>query len=273
MKTLSLIGLMITLTATAYGADKNICDDLIANGAPASAINACWEKHGKSEYYLERQQEILEEADEREEAERRAEQQRAAEEARLQRLQQAISKKTFTFIDLRNEGFGLPYIAKQTTYKYDGSGYVTGKEDEMITTGTEMCKYLGFEKAERVIINKKGVSAREAKGKALHIETKNPLFGSKKYEQKVYTSDKRGRKVYYFNSITCVRSRIADNELMEHISEIVSYLEADLQTGAPVNRDNTRVHDGNRNANDSSNDDDDVDADMSDFIYSRGTGQ
>ena len=193
MRTYSLIGLIISLTAPAYAADKNICDDLIANGAPASAINACWEKHGKSEYYLERQQEILEEADEREEAERRAEQQRAAEEARLQRLQTSNDKGLSPFLIYEMKVSGLPYIAKQTTYKYDSSGYVTGKEDEMVTTGTEMCKCLSFEKAERVVINKKGVSAREAKGKALHIETKNPFF-AQKYKQKVYKSIKRGRK-------------------------------------------------------------------------------
>jgi len=276
MKTLSLLGLIISLTATAYGADKNICDDLIENGAPTSAVEACWEEHGKSEYYLERQQDILQDANEREEDEIRAEEQRRAEEERLRRLKEAITEKKFTFLDLKAKGFGLPYIAKQTTYKYDGSGYITGKDDEMITTGTEMCKYLGYEKARKVLINNKGVNAREAKGKALYIKTENPLFGSKKYKQKVYTSDKRGRKVYYFQSITCVRSRIADNELMDHISEVIGYLEADLQTGAPVQRDNTRVHDGNRNSNsgNNSNDDyDDSDGDYDDFTYQRGSGQ
>jgi hypothetical protein len=273
MKTLSLVGLMIALSATAYGAEKNLCDQLIAEGASAATVQKCHEEIGYSEYYLERQEQLLQDAQERSEAETRAEEQRSAEEERLRRLKEAITEKHFTYLDLKEKGFGLPYVAKQVTYKYDGSGYVTGADEEMITTGTEMCKFLGFEKAKKVVINKKGVSARDAKGKSLHIKTSNPLFGSKKYERQVYSSDQKGRKVYYFQSVTCVRSRIADNELMEHINQVTSYLEADLQTGAPIAQTDTRVNDSGRNSGSHSNRDDDYNDDSSEFTYSRGSGQ
>ncbi len=272
MKTLSLIGLMITLSATAYGAEKNDCDKLIELGAPAAAIKKCHDEIGYSEYYLERQDQLLQDAQDRSEAEIRAEEQRAAEEERLRRLKEAITEKHFTYLDLKEKGFGLPYVAKQRTFKYDGSGYVTGVEEEMITTGTEMCKFLGFEKAKKVVINKTGVNARDARGKSLHIKTENPLFGAKKYKREVYSSDKKGRKVHYFQSITCVRSRIADNELMEHVSEVISYLEADLQTGAPISQSDTHVNDSNRRSGNNNNDRD-YDDDTSEFTYRRGSGQ
>lgn len=267
MKSLCLVGLLLSLSATTYAGSRNICDDLIDNGAPKASIERCWETHGKSEHYLSNQQDLLRDAEDREEDDRRERQQREEEETRLRRLREAISEKKFTFLDLKEKGFGLPYIAKQTTYEYDSRGYIDGQDDEMLTSGTEMCKYLGYEKAKLVTINKKGVSSRNAKGQALYIDTKNPLFGSKKYVQKVFKSNKTGRKVYYFQSITCVRSRIADNEIMDHVSEVISYLEADLQTGAPIRRTNTRVNDRSRGSSDDANDDYEDEGDNGDFIY------
>lgn len=273
MKKLSLIGTLMILSLTASAGDKNICDDLIDNGAPQRAIEMCWEKHGKSKHYLESQEELQRSAEDRELQEREVQAQTEREENRLRRLREAITEQTFSFLDLKESGFGLPYIAKQTTYKYDSRGFIKGQEDEMITSGAEICKYLGFEKAKAVVINRKGLSARDAKGQALFIETKDPLFGSKSYKQQVFTSNKKGRKVYYFQSVTCVRSRIADNEMMDHVKEIISYLEADLQTGAPINKPSTRVNNRNRHGEDD-NDDTDYDTDNDEFTYTpRSSGR
>ena len=238
---LILAGLLVVSTNT-FAGTKNKCDEWIAAGMSMDVIEQCWQRHGKSSYYLES---IASDRRAHEEniANQRAEQQQIeTEKKRITSLQNAIVEKRFTFLDLKKEGYGLPFIAVKRTFKYKRNGDFDKTEDENITSGANICKFLGYEKAKSVEINSKEVEADKAKGKAFYIEKSSPLFGDVSYNEKPWSETNPDVVVLYMRAVTCVRSRVANNELITTIKETTRHLEADLNTGAPIIRENVVIN-------------------------------
>lgn len=246
LSTLGLALLFVVASTKTFAAEKNDCDRLIEAGFPMSSVEKCWEENGKSEYYLQRQAAERREYEENQAEEQRQEAQRQAEARRLAQLQEAIVKKTFSFLELKEKGYGVPFIAVERKYIYKSNGQFKKTEDEVKTSGTNICKLLGFEKATSLDINKKEVDSHKAKGNALYVKKTGGFINSVKYEKMPYTESDPDKTVMYVRSVTCVRSRVANNEVLEAMKEAIRYLEADLNTGAPIVRQNVAVNDSSR---------------------------
>ena len=272
IKLLGLIGLLL-LSTNSFAAEKNDCDRMIEDGFPMSAVKLCWDREGKSEYYLQRQAAERQNYEQDQAEAARQEAQRVAEARRVANLKKAIVKKTFSFLDLKKEFYGMPVVAVKRTFKYK-SGNFDKTVDKTLTKGADICKYLGFDKATNVEINSKEVDSFDVKG--FYVEKKTPLFSNSSYKKEVFKEKHEDVVALYLRSVTCVRSKVANNELLESMEEAVRFLEADINTGAPIIRTNVAVNNSSRDHEDDDDDYDDEDDDNSDggpFTHSSGSGQ
>jgi hypothetical protein len=273
---LMLIAGLLILSTNTFAGTKNKCDEWIAAGMSISVIEKCWERHGKSAYYLEN---IASDrrANEEDLAKKRVEQlQIETEKNRISTLERAIVEKRFTFLDLKREGFGVPFIAVQRTFKYKSNGDFDKTVDKTMTSGTNICKFLGFEKAKAIEVNSKEVDADQAKGKAFFIEKSSPFFGDTSYNEKPWVENSSDVVVLYLKAVTCVRSRVANNELVKSITETTRYLEADLNTGAPIISENIIINTTPRHQielADEFEEEKDDNSDSSPFTHSSSEGQ
>jgi hypothetical protein len=267
---MALSGLLL-FSSQSFAASKNKCDELIEAGMPQSAIERCWEQYGKSEHYLAKVASDRREYEQQQANELSEQQQINAEKRRVQILQKALVEKRFTYLDLKNKGFGLPFIATKRTFIYKSNGEFKKTKDETLTSGTNVCKFLGFDKAKTVEINSKEIEADKAKGRALFIKKSSPLFGSTSYNEKPFTETDPDVVVLYMRAVTCVRSKVANNELLDTIKEATKYLEADINTGAPIINQNVAVNNTSRNyLHDEDDEDDDDGSDNGPFTYTSG---
>jgi hypothetical protein len=261
---LMILAGLLAMSTNGFAASKNKCDELIEAGMPQSAIERCWEQYGKSAHYLESVAEARREYEENNANEIAEQQQIEAERKRLQILQSAIVEKRFTYLDLKNKGFGLPFIALERKFIYKSNGEFKKTEDKSLTSGTNICQFLGFEKAKAVEVNNREIDSSIAKGKALYIKKSSPLFGDTTFNEKPYTNTDPDVVVLYLRAVTCVRSKIANNELMETIKEATKYLAADLNTGAPIINQNVAINTTSRNHIEDEDEDEEEEDDGSD---------
>ena len=267
---LMILAGLLTVSTNGFAASKNKCDEFIAAGLPQASIERCWEQYGKSAHYLESVANARREYEESNANEIAEQEQIKAEKKRIEILQRAIVEKRFTYLDLKNKGFGLPFIAVEREFIYKSNGEFKKTEDKTLTSGTNSCKFLGFDKAQTIEINTKEIDSDKAKGRALFVKKSSPLFGSTSYNEKPYTETNPDIVVLYLRAVTCVRSKVANNEILETIKEATKYLEADLNTGAPIINQNVTINTTSRNYQEEEEEEEDDGSNDGPFTHTSG---
>lgn len=214
------IGSMLSAPPT-WAQDKNLCDEYYESGFSAEIVEKCQELHGVSDWYNKEIEAIA-----KKEAEK--EKERKEREA----LQEAISEKTFDRSMLKQElGFGaLDLIAYQIVISYGQNYRVTGEKREQLTSADRACRELGFEKATKAVINPEEINGEKLSGKAHYFtsERKGSIF-NRRNEDVVKAwrwshNDKKGKMVQLFSEITCIKSDIENNELLEQVTFVEKML-------------------------------------------------
>lgn len=246
-----------SIPLSSQAASKNLCDEYFEAGMDLQIIERCQAQHGVSEWF---QQEQESRARAQAEENERKEQARAAQQAqenRLRELREAIQEQTFDRNDLREElGFGmLDIVAYQTVVKYGHNYAVTSQDRELITTADRLCRELGFDVAKRAVVDPLEIDGQELSGKAHYFGTERSGSFLNRQKNEVTRAWRwshtrnEARIAQLYDSVTCVKSEIEDNELMEEISFIESVLAKPFETqvGENKNQQDIRISDRSRN--------------------------
>jgi len=178
----------------------NICDELV--GDDQALIDACHAEHGKSSAFLKKQENLVKDLREK-----------RIEDKRLADLAKNIETHEFDSAELLKKGFNRIFIAEKLTEKRPG---VFGKP-ATITSGDNLCRYFGFQKAQKSVIS--GKHDNKTKAFVITEATFSDKLSVESY--KLEDSETNNSNLYPFVSVTCVKSKIKENEVFDAIKEEV----------------------------------------------------
>lgn len=256
-----LVGGMLT-SPSAWSSQRNQCDSYYERGFPSEVIETCQEQHGVSEWFNAQMQERAE-----------ATQKSLLERQEREALENAIVEQTFDREDLKNAlGFGaLDIVAYEITY----SGFQSNRE--RMTTADRICRELGFEKPVSAYLSEETPGGQLSGGAHFFKTRESSLFRSQKDFEADAWDWEGSKNAKIFEEVTCIRSDIEDNELLENIGFIEEVLDETYEPITPEivaeEDDNTydvQVNDTPRYARPTSPDR--VQNDLLDYFDSRGSG-
>jgi transcription antitermination factor NusG len=186
--------------------NENACDTI--DSSRAADLHNCFVKHGRSKTYLAKQKEL---------AKALREEQRKAD--KIAKLTSELTDGEFDFKGLQAAAFADRVFIAEKRVK---SGYKLG-EPEIITSGNNLCKFLGFEKAQVTKISDSPFEGEEGKVQV----TKSMLRSKVDFELFPALSEDESENtyLYVFTYIKCVKRKDlkSKNEVFDAITEKVDY--------------------------------------------------
>lgn len=190
----------------ALAAKRNVCDDLVESGSSEADITRCIAKFGESDTYKKYiQRQALESGA-----------QSIQNESKIVQSNKVTMKK-FTEAELDEISFGKSFYATKKDYSS-----LLDKKEEVLTSGDNLCKYLGYEKAIRSTLSPE-IGPKKAHKNGLILD--KTLFGKIKEEPKMYEDAKYKFNVRKYIDITCAKteegiSKAMANELKEMVESV-----------------------------------------------------
>jgi hypothetical protein len=230
MKKLSflLLSSSIFLSLTTKAASRNLCDDLIDNGASPEQIKKCQDKLGISEYAKEKEKKDALKKDKD-----------AIKDESTAKKKDNIEIKKFTEADLVEAGFGKPFYAIKVDYRQHR------RKEERITKGDALCIYLGFEKAIKSIVSPE-IMPNDADKNGLVVDTS--WLGNHDKEPQMYRDEDLMFTVRKYKEITCAKRKDKaldeENEMLKLVSEDLVVINEIL--GGPKDKDDSQVDNSKR---------------------------
>jgi len=208
MRAFNLLALTLatTLSVSAFAGDKdrNICDDLIEQGASKGDIAQCFDAFGKSKFRKQQEKEARERGE-----------QIAATQAEQERLEAEKEAERKKYIIKHFEGEDIMYLkfAHFVAVKYTDESMGSDETvDRKMTSPKELCEYLGFEDA---ISNKENVGFKLSKRisdyenqdyKGIYVNWNGKM-------KEVKWKDSDPASVQHYTKIACKRLRKSDEQV------------------------------------------------------------
>lgn len=205
-KTIFLSSLLASGT-TAFGASRNLCDDLADSGkSNQEQIAKCLAKFGPSEHFKKEEQKKQLKV----EAEKEAADADAKKKAN-------IEFKKFTQAELEEAGFGKPFFAFRVDYRNPYK-----PKEKRITEGDALCNYLGYEKAIKSKISGE-IHPDNANKNGLVLDIN--ILGMVSKTPELYEDEDTKFSVRKYTEITCAKVKVKDEMTADLLKEVVEDLD------------------------------------------------